>query len=561
MSEYDYRFRTIDEYNYTHGTPTEWQAWHEAYFRRVSTVLSTDGERVRLLSSGCTTPDSALRNCSRICGNTTAMFSSPGNVWNCMALATVTMETVQGSKRVDPGNLKAIDEEFDLGGSLEAFDRLRVFKHVRQCFLQSCSDSKYGKCTQQLQRFRCESISPDNLGRFGSVIKGAFCGDADLGIDSDIAGPGVLVAYIIQVILVLTLASLFWLTYLPGATARFFKAAKGLRIPPDFESRLSSGRSEDQGSGLAKTRDSGTAGGLITPIYSALSDLQEAQTTFGLTIGVIFLLAFGWGELGLANVTSLLSYTINQDMAFGLLMVSTISIAVLHPCLRRTGKHSKFWLVALVLSWILLSIAHYFRDKGWWADPKRFLGNLKKYATVEDCGNNPGPISFCLGSRLQGPDESQTFLATTIMLIPAVHVVCGWLFARELIPLIVSAINWFTGGIRHPFDRLPIRLQCVLSVIGGSFNLLGLAVLGVGLHDIIKTFYRLKTLNDGQPSWGFGQLVATAVWFPVVLKFAKTTVFHNALLTRASPRSEPRDAWAWTWGRKPAEPLLESRPC
>jgi hypothetical protein len=56
-------------------------------------------------------------------------------------------------------------------------------------------------------------------------------------------------------------------------------------------------------------------------------------------------------------------------------------------------------LITLVLSWTLLSIAHAYRNEGSWADPKRFLENLKRHATVEDCGNNPGPISFCLGSR------------------------------------------------------------------------------------------------------------------------------------------------------------------
>jgi hypothetical protein len=524
MAEYDYRFRTMDEYNYTYTTPIDWQAWHEAYFGRVSAVLNANGEPVRLLSSGCTTSDSAARNCSRTCGNATAMFSSPENVWNCMALATVTMETVQGSKRVDPDNLKIIDEKFDLGGSLEAFDRLRVFTHVRQCFWQSCSDSKYGKCTQELQRFRCDHISPDNLGRFGRVIKGAFCGDADLGIDSDIAGPGVLVAYIIQVNLVIALASIFWLTYLPGATTRFFKAAKRFCISPDSESRRSSRRSEDRESEPAETRDSKTAGGLIAPVHSALSDLQEAQTAFGLTIGVIFLLAFGLGKLGLANVTSLLSYTINQDMAFGLLIVGTISIAVLHPCLRRTGEHSKLWLISLVVSWVLLSIANYLRDKGSWADPERFLGNLKRHAAVHDCGNNPGPISFCLGPRLQGPDDSQKSLATTIRLIPAVHVVCGWLVVQDLISFLVSTIYWFTGRNRHPINRLLNHLQCFLSLIAGSLNLMGLAVLVVGLRDIIRAFDKVKALNDGQHSWGFGQLVATAVWFPVVLKFAKTVL-------------------------------------
>lgn len=238
-----------------------------------------------------------------------------------------------------------------------------------------------------------------------------------------------------------------------------------------------------------------------------------------------------------------MSYTVNKDIAFGLLTVGTISVAVLHPCLRRVGKHSKVWLLALMFSWTLLSIAHGHKDQDEWADSERFLEKLQMHATVEDCGNNAGPMSFCLGPRYQGFDESQEFFVITTKLIRAVHIVCGCLVVRDLIPLLDSAISWFLGVGRgrvaewmrdqiHRRHRLHqcVRVlhQCVrvLSPIAGLLigllNLLGFGVLTVGLHDVIKALKKVKDLNDGQHSWGFGQLAAMAVRFPVALKFAKT---------------------------------------
>ncbi|KAJ4171339.1 hypothetical protein NW754_013108 [Fusarium falciforme] len=282
MPAYDYGFRTISEYNYTHPTPTLWQAWHEAYFRRITNVLHADGEHVRLFESGCTTDSWTAPNCTRTCSDAKYMFSSPANVWNCMALAAVTMEVVPGNKTVDLVSLKQMDDRFDLGGSLEAFDKLHVLKSVRRCFWQSCSDSKYGNCTSDLENFRCNPVNPANLQDFSRAIHHAYCRNANLGVDADIAGPGILVAYMVQIALVLILAGLFWITCQPWncletATRQSFGT---------------SGRAS-----TLETRkevlDSKHANRVTLAVHSTISELQEAQTAFGLTIGVIFLCAFG----------------------------------------------------------------------------------------------------------------------------------------------------------------------------------------------------------------------------------------------------------------------------
>lgn len=428
------------------------------------------------------------------------------------SLATVTMEVVQGGKTVDPSNLQEMDDIFDLGGSLEAFDKLRVFKRVRECFWQSCSDSKYGKCTSDIQGFRCNHIGPDNIEDFASAIHGSYCHDAVLGVDSDIAGPGILVAYMFQISLVLILAVFFWSKYLPYT--RFKTAARQLRS----EFSGASKRPEETGPPSPETLDSKPADRFTMAVHSTVADLQKAQTAFGLTIGVIFLCAFGGGSiLGLANVSSVLSYTINRDIAFGLSIVGMCSIVFLQPCRQRVGKGGKSRLVSMVpmvVNWILMSFAHGFKAQGSWADPEKFLETLRENAAVEDCGNNPGPMSYCLGPLLQGPDVSQQVFSLTIKLTPVVHCLSAIVLIEECIVLLRGKSGWkisqFLNGI---FCRI------LLSFILLAAKLLSLSLLVICLSDVMKAFIKIRQINGGQHSWGFGQLVAMAVWIPVVANF------------------------------------------
>ncbi|KAL2673943.1 hypothetical protein Neosp_012389 [[Neocosmospora] mangrovei] len=385
MPEYDYRFRTISEYNYTHPTPIIWQAWHEAYFRRITGVLQAGREPVRLFETGCTTESWTVPNCTRTCSDAEHMFSSSENVWNCMALATVAMEVVPGNKTVDPASLKQMHDQFDLGGSLEAFDKLYVFNHVRQCFWQSCSDSKYGKCPSSLDNFRCNPISPDNIQNFSRAINNDYCRNANWGVDADIAGPGILIAYMVQIALVLIFTGSFWMTRRPWERLKMLKrqpfGAFGNALTPETrKERL----------------DPKHANRVTLAIHSTVSELQEAQTAFGLTIGL---------------------------------------------------------------------------------------------------------------------DDSERVFKTTIVLAPAVHVLFAIiLFEESVIEMREkpeSKISRFCGG----------RFCWVLSLILFTANLLSLGMLILCLVEVVKTFKKIQQVNGGQYSWGFGQLVAMAVWIPVVAKF------------------------------------------
>ncbi|RSL70392.1 hypothetical protein CEP51_012197 [Fusarium floridanum] len=502
MPEYDYRFRTINEFNYTHPTPILWQAWQEAYFRKIGSVLHADGEPVSLFESGCTADGWTAPSCIRTCSNAKYMFSSPENVWNCVALAVVTMEVVPGNKSVDPVNFKEMNEQFDLGGSLEAFDKLHVLMRLQRCFWQSCSESKHGNCTSELEDFRCNPVSLGNIKDFSRVINHAYCRDADLGVDSDIAGPGILVAYMVQIALALIMAGLFWATYQPW---KRLKTAIG----PFFGA-----------SGRASMPETRTEANHLTLV---VSELQDAQIAFALTVGVVFCLAFLAGSrLGLGNISSVLSYFVNHDIAFGLLVVGTCSIAFLHPSRQRVGKHvvsRSVFMIPMVLSWWLMITAHILKTRSSWTGPEHLIEILRENVAVEDCGNYPGPMSFCLGPLLQGPDKSHRVFETTTKLSPVVHILFAIVFFEEGV---ISLRGRHKFNTRSSFSG---RVYRILSWIPFLANLMSFIMVIICLVEVVIAFKKLQELSGGQYSWGFGQLVSMAVWIPVMVNFFTFLIF------------------------------------
>lgn len=190
----EWRFQAISEPNYNRkGIPVEWQAWHDAWFNRISAIAEPDPglEPTVLLETGCTTDDWQTPNCTRTCSDATAMFGSAENLWNCVSLASVAMAVASGNDTVDDDNVKEMNELFHIGGTLADFDGRNVFAHVRECFLQSCADSTYGRCTPRLADFRYNPIDQFNWVDFSHIIQEWYCDHRELGIDSDIAGPGV----------------------------------------------------------------------------------------------------------------------------------------------------------------------------------------------------------------------------------------------------------------------------------------------------------------------------------------------------------------------------------
>ncbi|KAM5520400.1 hypothetical protein FOXYSP1_18824 [Fusarium oxysporum f. sp. phaseoli] len=527
--EAPYRFRVIDTYNYTYDTPVMWQAWHEAYFGRVSGVLGANGEWVRLKDNGCTMPEYTTPNCTRTCSNATSMFYKESNVWNCIALATVSIEVLQGNKSFDKENVVSMDQKFNLGGSdFRAFDQLGVFAQLRGCFTQSCTESKFGKCTPRFEPYKSRPVNAGNIIDFANIINGPYCGNTSLDIDPDIAGPGIIVSYMMLLALVLLLFIVFSFSLCILCLFRI-KARKNTTESLCCLSGLCPirARKEDAESSdswqcpcskpqreaeplIADSQETIESDSSQCPcskpqskVESLIVNIQEAQGSFVFTVSLIYLIAFDRNTIGLSNIGTLLSFAINRDTGYGLMIVGTSSVAALHSFACKSGMH---WLKSLVfvLSNVgMLARAHRIYTTDSWAKPGRFLDSLRENAALEKCGNNPGPMSFCLGARLQGLTETQQTFALTKRMVVAVYVLCALLLIEDIIMRFLSS-RW-----RHTK-----RYRWVL-VVYHTLALARFAPLAIGLNDLRLT---LKGFDGDKQSWSFGQFVAVSVWGPLALK-------------------------------------------
>ncbi|KAF5598569.1 hypothetical protein FPCIR_2866 [Fusarium pseudocircinatum] len=434
--------------------PPEWQMWNEAYFKRVSDTLADPSHTAKLMAEGCDNGDPGMLNCTETCDSAEHMFRSPQNLWNCMTLSTVAMKVIPEptNDTVNQESEKDMDDRFHFG-SLRDFDKLFAFRKVRECLWQSCSDSKYGKCTEGLSGYQCSPIHQFNIVNFSTVLSERYCSVADPGFDFDLVGQGVLISYIMHA------------------------------------------------------------------ITSTLIDLQETQTLFAATISVATIVAFHC-YMGLANVASISSYVLNNEIAHGVIIIGMSPLLLLQLVLHTSGHTSVYTLGFVLLNWLFIVIKSALQ-KGAAAG---FEKTLKRQSTVPGCGDNPGAMSYCMDYNI-----TTGFTHIKLSLI-FVHVLTFLLVVDWALAMLYGFYekDWSQSKgswVRNLVERRVLAiLTAILALVPMAFGLADLVRFYKGLHD--------RYTPDGGLPWSFGQVTAVAVWFPVVFKFLYYCVVEDGVQAR-----------------------------
>ncbi|KAM0360617.1 hypothetical protein ACHAP4_002702 [Fusarium culmorum] len=427
------KFRLIGDYDISrkyHGIniPKQWQAWETAHLFRVKSIAEQPEVPARLISYGCNNGDPDALNCTTTCANATLMHSKPENLWNCMTLATLGMLVSPGNDTIDRENEKEMDDIFHFG-TVEKFNTLNVFTKVRNCAWASCSDSTYGHCTSSLHGFKCNPIKPSNIEKFGRVMAKPYCQAASAGIDLDIAGQGIVTAYIIQLVLVLVLC-------------------------------------------------------------------------------LCFKLATSW----------------IRTFGRGLITAGMYPVLMAQLVMHRAGERRFYTLFFVVLSWIFMTIITEFQD----FNADAFEQHLKQVSAVEACGNMPGPMSFCQGIKEK---KSYEFFATTLACRYVVHVIMSCLiidyifyFIKTRFPKDEVKYTQLGGAAPSFLSFTEMRgARQGLGIFWAMVEVLTVAMIFISLNEMVQLL-DMHTAEGGLSNWGFGQLVAVAIWFPVVIKFLRLNI-------------------------------------
>ncbi|KAI1012821.1 hypothetical protein LB504_008507 [Fusarium proliferatum] len=492
----------------------EWQMWDEAYFKRMSDTLADPTHTGKLMAEGCNNGDSEELNCTKTCDSAEYMFRSPQNLWNCMTLSTVAMKVIPEptNDTVNRDSEKDMDAMFHFG-SLRDFDRLYAFRKVRECLWQSCSDSKYGKCTEDLFDYQCSPIHQFSLGNFGTVLSERYCSVADPGFDFDLVGQGVLISYIMQYVLVLFFCLSFALTrqwtkkHIWGRIRRLM--SKGSLLPSGTRQNTSPPVKWF----IRFCRQFPSA------ITSTLIDLQETQTLFAATISVATILAFHC-YTGLANVASISSYVLNNEIAHGVIIIGMIPLLLLQLVLHASEHTSTYTLGFVLLNWVFIVIKSALQKGG----AAGFEKTLQRQSSLPVCGNNPGAMSYCMNYTIK---TGFTHIKFSLIFV---HVLTFLLFTDWTLDKLHGFYEKDRPSKRGSLVRSLIKKKALAILTA----FLALVPMAFGLADLVRFYKGLRdryTPEGGLP-WSFGQVTAVAVWLPVACKFLHYCVVKDGVQAR-----------------------------
>ncbi|KAM5347237.1 hypothetical protein ACJ41O_010242 [Fusarium nematophilum] len=492
------------------GVPGEWLGWHYAYLWSIP--LSPDTQdydhNAILLETGCDNGDGDVLNCTKTCGSVDLMFASPENLWNCMTLAAVAARLGSDDDTVNPDDEQETDDVFHFG-SLDEFSELGTFSMVYDCLQESCSTSEYGTCPGSLSSFHFNSTTQQaNMTAFGHFLRAKYCDDFDAGIDSDIAGQGVLISYMIQYLLVIIISISFRLTYSHSEK-------------PTSEPRPTRRRAR-------------CAARFAGAVASTLVDLQEAQALFTLTISIATIAIFANSSASsLASEDSLFSYVVNMRISQAIITIGMFPLVVLQSMLQSSGSSSGYTLLFTVVDWILVLFVQYGQE----VDARARWSTIQASAVIPACGDKPGPMAYCArplertthGAFQSGVPASQGFayfMVPILMLDWARRFLSrrpggslgGRVFAalRGAFEPLMAIFRKFdrTSKFRRRFGSNPISAGIRVAV-----EVVSLAMLVLGFTALLLVFRDLYKSDSDRSSWSFGQLAALAIWLPVVSKF------------------------------------------
>uniref|UniRef100_L2G2U4 Uncharacterized protein n=2 Tax=Colletotrichum fructicola (strain Nara gc5) TaxID=1213859 RepID=L2G2U4_COLFN len=448
------------------------------------------------------------------------MFEKPETLWNCVTLATLSILTRSDHDDNGPdsinGTLVADANKTLHFGDLNKFDY--PFRHYRGCAFESCST--FGGCPLQIAEFMAIPINTTRIGNLSDIMNGNYCASAHAGIDFDIAGPGVVIAYFFQFGLAFFFALSFTLT-----TDWMESGMPNLLIET----------------------------GYARAVLSSIADLQETQAAFLITVASAAVATFlGNKGTGLANISTVISWITNDTILRGVVAAGSYPLLLIQLVLHASGTRWWYMLLFVIINFIMVFLTHLPKDM----DPDSLLPHFQKAAVdLKGCGQHPGPRTFCQKYKqialnpIKEPGQFFPFnskypfpvyyISVVLILDWAIHAIYPTLrnipAANTLHLLIRRALKAARdiieriGRRRTSFRKtaesrkgMRVNPQAIHRYLWALIELFTFALCILAVIEMSVFLGVLRKSSEGDlniTKWAFGQLVAVAVWFPIILKF------------------------------------------
>ncbi|KAM0431371.1 hypothetical protein ACHAPT_005348 [Fusarium lateritium] len=530
------RFNITDGHSKELPFLQKWFFWETVWLNLINRVVDHPEDPLFLIDDGCQTKEYGI-NCTEACSKPTYLFGSPETLWNCVTLATLHITAWGNSDEARVQVTINVDSEKEARqrlrlGPLKDFDSAGVFRNYRACALESCLTSELG-CSLGLGQFQGDSVTYDKTLELGSTMSQNYCTKADLGIDSDLAGPGIFVAYLVQFSLAIFFALSFnlattWTKHLVWACSwPFCTADKAIETAKKWQGAVFQSR-------------------FAGAVASTVVDLQEAQTQYLAIISIVGVVAYASRDSpGLGNVQTFRTWHINNAILYQMVPTIMYPLIFIQVLLHKT--HNRWWytLLWVVFTWAMAIVITTYDTSNQAENVWRF----REGAGLEACGQNPGPKIYCMSSS---PADDFTYghnepygLEVTVAGVLEEDV--GYWAIHGLVPVLM--LDWIFNcifllfpqkaatGVYYAIRELETFWTSMMNQV--TWTAIELFAMGLGayrLQGFVKFRREVGEAYGGGESdsvfggWTFGQFVALFVWFPIIGKFLSIIIGKSEAL-------------------------------
>ncbi|ROW13978.1 hypothetical protein VPNG_04097 [Cytospora leucostoma] len=502
------------------------------YYYTNSSSSSADDEDAVVSGQG-------WRDCAIACATPELMFNSSFTLWNCLTLGAaalyataITTTTGLGGLTLDPDDLSTVGQ--DLGfSSLSQFNGTQIFADTLSCIKGSCQDYSLGSCDDDITSLDI-SGSQDEVTALYEGLQG-YCDGTSSIVNSDIAGPGVVLSYILQAalaIVVYVFINLFtsWLQPILAALYTFQDRLSGPRRRPDRTATdddiAMMGLEQQQKTPWQRAgehQEVASQSRAAAALTSALVEFQEVQGFFVASIQCATLMIFASDDDSamLSSTSSFGEAVLNVEVVQMLSINGVLPVLLIQIGLMRLGV--RWWYMTCIVAGVF-ALALVIATRSLMPDYDTLWAYFKESGPIDTCGGNPSPMTYCLNS-VDGLNSVLQSMNSGLML------------GCVTVSVLLLDQTWYSLNTDDRLDRLldswelaspkvlflrrrawPVFM--VLLWFGIEFGLL--IYVGIYLKAVVEV---LAVVGTAASDWTYGQLIAVMVWAPIVGKYVYFNIF------------------------------------
>ncbi|RSM05202.1 hypothetical protein CEP52_006401 [Fusarium oligoseptatum] len=441
----------------------------------------------------CGDAKSGHKNCSEVCSRRSDMFDSWAIISHCLTLASLSLagETFSGLNESSLGLINDALHRFSIEDATE-FPGELVLNNTFECAMTSC-ETDSGECRMKelgsnyiVHGLVHWNVMAESLTR--------MCEGIEINVNGDVAGPGVIISYFIQMGMALYAWAFIMLPKTMNAMAALAHFLGRILHSFGFKRRIIANRPS-----LSKRLEQTN---LTHATSTFLVEFHEAQCFFVISIEIALL--YSASRVSFTGVTTRAALVLFSHLLSIIACLGAWPILLTQASLRRARLDS-FYYLTLSTAAMLLAL---------WASLEVVYPDFDETRELL-AGQNM--ISECVSIMDVSPPGMRHVFLLLISLF----------WVPKLWELMSAKITWLRKKLKPSTKQRRKGTVWKRTVHIGIAVVFFLATDGIAMTFIIFSLYDLRNLRLELDlgEWSVGQVIAVLVWAPVISKYLYLIIF------------------------------------